>query len=230
MGDSCCFPFSMGRIELLLMEAIKKETNETVYIHSIRIGKNVTADVINSYLHDANLYLETGYKKIASIPQLKNGFNAIGFSQGAQFLRAYVQRYNQPAVSKLISIGGQMQGISHLPRCPGINETLCRYAHSLIDSGVYSSDVQKTLIQAQYWHDPLNNDLYLKYSNFLADINNERDQKNEEYKRNLNSLDLFVMVKFLQDTFVVVSIDFLLPFKHWHAGSLLIHNGLGFTS
>ncbi|TNN22237.1 Palmitoyl-protein thioesterase 1 [Liparis tanakae] len=34
--------------------------------------------------------------------------------------------------------------------------------------------VQKHLVQAQYWHDPLNDDLYKKHSLFLADINQER--------------------------------------------------------
>lgn len=31
-----------------------------------------------------------------------------------------------------------------------------------------------SLVQAQYWHDPLNDDLYKKHSIFLADINQER--------------------------------------------------------
>lgn len=31
-----------------------------------------------------------------------------------------------------------------------------------------------SLVQAQYWHDPLNDDLYKKHSRFLADINQER--------------------------------------------------------
>lgn len=31
-----------------------------------------------------------------------------------------------------------------------------------------------SLVQAQYWHDPLNDDLYKKRSLFLADINQER--------------------------------------------------------
>lgn len=31
-----------------------------------------------------------------------------------------------------------------------------------------------SLVQAQYWHDPLNPDLYKERSLFLADINQER--------------------------------------------------------
>lgn len=34
--------------------------------------------------------------------------------------------------------------------------------------------VVTSLVQAQYWHDPLNDDLYKKHSLFLADINQER--------------------------------------------------------
>lgn len=34
-----------------------------------------------------------------------------------------------------------------------------------------------SLVQAQYWHDPLNDDMYKKYSLFLADINQERVSK-----------------------------------------------------
>jgi len=202
MGDSCCFPFSMGKIEAMIRNHIKQIKNETVFIHSIKIGDSILDDVINSYMHDANEYVNAACKQIASIPELKNGFNGIGFSQGAQFMRAYVQRCNQPAVKNLISIGGQHQGVYGLPRCPGVNSTLCEYARQLLDLGAYLSFVQHNLIQAQYWHDPWNNDLYLKNSNFLADINNERPIKNEQYKKNLLSLDTFVMVKFLEDSFV----------------------------
>jgi len=42
----------------------------------------------------------------------------------------------------------------------------------------------------------------LRSSTFLADINNERTQKNESYARNLASLDKFVMVRFNNDTMV----------------------------
>lgn len=34
--------------------------------------------------------------------------------------------------------------------------------------------IQNNFVQAEYWHDPLQEDDYKKYSIFLADINNER--------------------------------------------------------
>jgi palmitoyl-protein thioesterase len=60
---------------------------------------------------------------------------------------------------------------------------------------------QKHIAQATYWHDPLHEQKYRQKSSFLADINNER-KINENYKKRLNSLQKFVMVKFLKDKIV----------------------------
>lgn len=58
------------------------------------------------------------------------------------------------------------------------------------------------MVQAQYWHDPLEQEKYVAKSVFLADINNERKVKNVTYKENLQKLENFVMVKFSEDTVV----------------------------
>lgn len=65
----------------------------------------------------------------------------------------------------------------------------------------YFSWVQKSLVQATYWHDPLDEVTYRKHSEFLADINNER-KINQTYIENLNKLEHFVMVKFENDSIV----------------------------
>lgn len=57
------------------------------------------------------------------------------------------------------------------------------------------------MVQATYWHDPLNEEGYKKYSTFLADINNERTL-NLDYIQNLRSLEKFVFVKFDNDSMV----------------------------
>lgn len=49
-------------------------------------------------------------EQIANITELKHGFDAIGFSQAGQFLRAYVERYNTPPVHNLITFGAQHMG------------------------------------------------------------------------------------------------------------------------
>lgn len=56
---------------------------------------------------------------------------------------------------------------------------------------------------AQYFRNPEGLDEYLESSNFLADINNEREVKNETYISNLKKLKRFVMFMFEEDTTVV---------------------------
>lgn len=57
------------------------------------------------------------------------------------------------------------------------------------------------MVQAEYWHDPLNEDKYRKKSAFIAEINNEQTL-NTTYKENLLKLDNLVLVKFLNDTMI----------------------------
>ena len=72
----------------------------------------------------------------------------------------------------------------------------------MLNYAAYTSLMQKYLVQATYWHNPLEEDNYMKGSTFLADINNERT-KNLDYINRLQKLKSFVMVKFMNDTIVV---------------------------
>jgi len=197
MGDTCCYSFSMGRLKDLI-----EKTLPGIYVHSLMIGADETDDEWNGFFMNVNDQITNAYQQLQNDSKLQNGFNAIGFSQGSQFLRGYVQRYNDPPIKNLISIGGQHQGVFGFPRCPGDNYTLCNWVRELLDIGAYVSYIQEYVVQAEYWQDPYNEDEYLKYSVFLPDINNEGAKKNDTYKKNLMSLQNFVMVKFLQDGMV----------------------------
>ncbi|KAM9824202.1 palmitoyl-protein thioesterase 1 [Neosynchiropus ocellatus] len=196
MGDSCCNPLSMGAIKKMIEEEIPG-----VYVRSLMIGKNVVQDTENGFFMDVNQQVASVCQELAQDPKLKGGYNAMGFSQGGQFLRAVAQRCPSPPMKTLISVGGQQQGVYGLPRCPGESSVICDFIRKALNSGAYTDLVQEHLVQAQYWHDPLNDDLYKMHSRFLADINQER-VVNETYKKNLQLLDRFVLVKFLQDTVV----------------------------
>ncbi|XP_013854925.1 palmitoyl-protein thioesterase 1 isoform X2 [Austrofundulus limnaeus] len=196
MGDSCCNPLSLGFLKKSIEEEIPG-----IYVLSLMIGKNVLEDTESGFFLDVNTQVSMVCRQLAQDPRLQGGYNAMGFSQGAQFLRAVAQRCPSPPMKTLISVGGQHQGVYGLPRCPGESSSICNMIREALNRGAYSDLVQKHLVQAQYWHDPLNDDLYRKYSLFLADINQER-VVNETYKKNLLQLEKFVMVKFLQDTVV----------------------------
>lgn len=97
------------------------------------------------------------------------------------------QRCPYPPVRNLISIGGQHQGVYGFPRCPDSLSKICDEVRSLLNIGAYEKFVQKILVQAQYWHDPLNEKLYREKSLFLADINQEivcLDKCHNDYCKN----------------------------------------------
>lgn len=71
----------------------------------------------------------------------------------------------------------------------------------MLNYGAYFGWLQKMLVQATYWHDPLNEEAYRAKSTFLAKINNERVY-NKAYVKRLQALEKFVMVKFMNDTIV----------------------------
>uniref|UniRef100_H2THH1 Palmitoyl-protein thioesterase 1 n=1 Tax=Takifugu rubripes TaxID=31033 RepID=H2THH1_TAKRU len=194
--DNCCNPLSMGAVKKMLEEDIPG-----IHVLSLMVGKNMIEDTENGFFKDVNEQVSMVCSQLAQDPHLKGGYNAMGFSQGAQFLRAVAQRCPSPPMKTLISVGGQHQGVYGLPRCPGESSTVCDLIRKALNNGAYTELIQKHLVQAQYWHDPLNDDLYKKHSLFLADINQER-VVNETYKKNLQLLEKFVMVKFLQDSMV----------------------------
>ncbi|CAH2222182.1 palmitoyl- thioesterase 1 [Pelobates cultripes] len=197
MGDSCCNPFSMGAIKKMVERQIPG-----VYVLSLEIGNSITQDMENSFFLNVNEQVARVCEQLAKDPKLQQGYNSMGFSQGGQFLRAVAQRCPSPPMHNLISIGGQHQGVYGLPHCPGEVSHICDWIRKLLNSGAYTKPVQEHLVQAEYWHDPLNEEAYQKNSIFLADINQERSV-NESYKHNLQKLQKFVMVKFLKDTMVV---------------------------
>lgn len=198
MGDSCCNPLSMGRIKSL----IEKNVTNNIYVKSLMIGSNIETDTLNGFFKDTNEQIDFVHEAIKADPKLANGFNAIGFSQGGQFLRALAQRYPDPPMRNLISIGGQHQGIYGFPRCPLNVTSICDEIRRLLNLGAYVGFVQDRLVQAQYWHDPIQEEEYKKKSVFIAEINQER-VFNETYRENLLKLKNLVLVKFNQDMMVV---------------------------
>ncbi|CAK1586030.1 unnamed protein product [Parnassius mnemosyne] len=198
MGDTCCVDFSLGAFKQFLEREIPG-----VYVNSLRIGNSTIEDFENGYFMHPNKQVEYVCNMLANDPELQDGFNAIGFSQGAQFLRGVVQRcgHKLPPIKNVISLGGQHQGVYGLPHCGALQHATCDYVRKLLNYAAYYSWVQHSLVQATYWHDPLDEIMYKKSSQFLADINNER-KINKTYIANLNRLENFVLVKFDSDSIV----------------------------
>jgi palmitoyl-protein thioesterase len=195
MGDSCCNPESMGAIKRMIESNIPE-----VYVLSLRIGNDVVEDSENGFFMNVNKQIEMVCTQLAADPQLANGYHAVGFSQGGQFLRAVAQRCPNPPMKNLVSVGGQHQGVYGFPKCPAA-EWICNDVRRLLNLGAYISWIQNSLVQAEYWHDPLNQAEYQAKSVFLADINNE-NTINATYKTNLLKLTNMLLIKFNSDTMV----------------------------
>ncbi|KAL1924532.1 uncharacterized protein VTP21DRAFT_4186 [Calcarisporiella thermophila] len=193
MGDSCCNPKSMGAVK-----AIFEEHLPGVFVHSVSIAGNEDDDQRAGFFGNVNEQVDKVCTQLREEPRLRGGFNAVGFSQGGLFLRAYMERCNDPKVHHLITFGSPHGGVSDIPGC-ATGGLMCQIMRSIAKRGAYSGYVRDHVVQAQYYKDPNNLDAYLEYNIFLPDINNELPEKNASY----NLADLtgkFVMVRFSNDT------------------------------
>merc|ERR1719361_3042818 len=196
MGDSCCNPASMGRIK----KFIEDETGGLVI--SLKIGLTIIDDTTDGFLKPVNKQVEQVCAELADNPDLKNGYNAVGFSQGGQFLRAVAQRCPNPPMKNLVTMGGQHQGVYGIPNCPGEEHLSCDVIRKVVSGVVYDNVIQSHLVQAEYWQDPLHHEKYVEKSQFIAEINNEPPYDNKIYAENMKKLEGLVLVKFTQDAMV----------------------------
>ncbi|KAI0697270.1 alpha/beta-hydrolase [Cytidiella melzeri] len=174
-----------------------------IFVHSVHLADSQEDDRRASFYGNVNLQLENVTEQVRGIPELKGGFDAIGFSQAGQFLRAYVERYNSPPVHNLITFGAQHMGVADLPACRPF-DVLCQLARRAAKGGVYSDWAQTNIVSAQYYRDQDQLPQYLEHNHFLPDINNEDPSSvNETYADNLKLLNKFVLVVFSEDKTVV---------------------------
>ncbi|KAJ5135042.1 uncharacterized protein N7515_004320 [Penicillium bovifimosum] len=184
--------------------SLAESVNPGTYVHLIRLADDSSGDRSATFIGNVTEQISLVCDQLAADPILRTApaINALGFSQGGQFLRGYIERCNSPPVHNLVTFGSQHNGISEFESCAS-TDWVCRGAEALLRSGRWTSFAQSRVVPAQYFRDPTELDLYLEKSNFLADINNERAVKNETYKKNLASLNRFVMYMFEDDTVAV---------------------------
>ncbi|TFY81625.1 hypothetical protein EWM64_g2390 [Hericium alpestre] len=186
-------------------QSMIKDIHPGIFVHSIYIEEDQDKDQRAGFYGDVNEQVELVAEQLSGVEELKDGFDALGFSQGGQFLRAYVERYNSPPVHNLITFGAQHMGVSDMPGCRPF-DVLCQIARSTAKKSVYAAWAQKHLVQAQYYRDASQLDLYLEANHFLTSINNELpkpSQRNTTYATNLASLNKLVLVMFARDKTVV---------------------------
>lgn len=175
----------------------------STYVYPIRLAPSGSSDRSATFIGNVNQQLSTVCADLAAIPELSDGFNALGFSQGGQFLRGYIERCNTPPIHTLVTFGSQHNGIADFIAACQPSDFVCRGVQSLLRGQKWSEQVQSRVVPAQYFRDPEDLESYLEHSMWLADVNNERAEKNATYKQNLQTLQRFVMFMFEDDRTVV---------------------------
>jgi palmitoyl-protein thioesterase len=189
--------------------ALIQEINPGTFVYPIRLAEDPSSDRSASFLGNTTDQIAGVCAEVAQHPILSTApaVDALGFSQGGIFLRAYVERCNAPPVRSLVTFGSPHNGISEYAGC-GTTDWLCKGAMALLHTNTWSQFVQSRLVPAQYYRD-LNPDTglpsegYLECSNLLADINNERKEKNKTYAKNIASLTNLVLYTFGDDNTVI---------------------------
>jgi palmitoyl-protein thioesterase len=181
-----------------------EKANPGTFVYFVRLDDTAENDRRATFYGNVTEQIAKVCEDLAAHPILSTApaIDAVGFSQGGQFLRGYVERCNTPPVRNLVTFGSQHNGIVDYRVCSS-RDWLCRGAMALLHGNTWTSFVQSRLVPAQYFRDPADIDSYLEYSNFLADINNERVLKNETYARNIAALENLVLYVFEDDTTVI---------------------------
>ncbi|KAB5555053.1 Alpha/Beta hydrolase protein [Coniochaeta sp. 2T2.1] len=200
LGDSFANP------SLRDVAALAESVNPGTLVYTIALAPDANGDRSATFLGNVTEQIAQVCARLAAHPILSTApaIDALGFSQGGQFLRGYVQRCNYPPVRSLVTFGAQHNGIVDFRSC-GPTDWVCKGAMALLRGNTWSSFVQSRLVPAQYYRDPepAEYEKYLEHSNFLADINNERVLKNKTYVENLKRLENFVMYMFEDDTVAI---------------------------
>jgi palmitoyl-protein thioesterase len=180
---------------------LAEEVNPGTYVHIVHLADSDSGDRQATFLGNLTEQIARVCEQLGSEPILSTApaVNALGFSQGGQFLRAFVERCNFPPVHNLVTMGSQHNGIFKFQGCASARDWVCQGAEALLRFGRWSDFVQARLVPAQYFRDPEEYDDYLAHSNFLADVNNDRAEKNTNYKNNLMSLNRFGLFMFEDD-------------------------------
>ncbi|KAJ3064907.1 hypothetical protein HDU98_011687 [Podochytrium sp. JEL0797] len=106
MGDSARNADSMGYIA----DLIRTELPD-IFVHLIELGSTEEEDKNAGFFGIVTEQINQVCEDLKAIPELRHGFNAVGFSQGGQFLRGYAEMCGDgPKIHNLVTFGSQHMG------------------------------------------------------------------------------------------------------------------------
>lgn len=191
IGDFCLRP-GMSSIE----KYFSSQLNYT-YTRCIETGGSAL-DWFTSFESQAI----KGCEQIKQDPNFSGDFSVVGISQGALLARYIIEKCDMSGrVKKYVSIGGPQMGVGKFPHCG--SGFICKAVNGIVSRGIYLSFVQSHVGPAGYFKTHSNYESFLKYSSFLADLNNEKSEKNDNYKKRFLGLEKVLLIKFTEDTMII---------------------------
>jgi palmitoyl-protein thioesterase len=190
IGDACHF----GPLKELVNYFIDKLNTQ---VKCIEIGNGF----ISSWFMQFKKQSEQACEKIKNEEIFKDKFSVVGISQGSLIGRYIIQKCDMKGqVVNYVSINGPQMGIGSLPKitCP----IICPLINSAVSKIIYDNYFQNNLGPAGYYKYRYSYEEYVKYSSFLADLNNEKEIKNEMYKKRFSDLQKVLLIKNSNDTVI----------------------------
>ena len=208
MGDTCCNPLSLGKIESLLAEEEDtEETNTNKKVISIKFGRNSMSDFISGFIGDAfSLVKDFGCAQLRNAKEemmmMHRDFEStekknddkvetilLGFSQGGVFARAMVETC-EDEVNALITFGAPHSGVWKFPGCDKMANALsrkwCEYSRKVASKAAYSKMLKSKSVQASYFRDVSDAkrfEQYVRSGSLLSVINGEDDGSDDDDAR-----------------------------------------------
>lgn len=201
MGDTCCNPLSLGKIESLLAEEEDtEETNTNKKVISIKFGRNSMSDFISGFIGDAfSLVKDFGCAQLrkAKEEMMMNHDDTIenddkvetillGFSQGGVFARAMVETC-EDEVNALITFGAPHSGVWKFPGCDktanALSRKWCEYSRKVASKAAYSEMLKSKSVQASYFRDVSDAkrfEQYVRSGSLLSVINGEEEDGSDD--------------------------------------------------
>ena len=188
IGDSCSGGY---------MKSFPKKVNKIFGVYSTCIESGGGAKDFSTSIRTQ---AEKACQNILANENLQGDFSIVALSQGGLIARYIIEKCpTKGKVKRLVSIGTPHMGVSKLPHC--FSGIICYVLKKFVSLIIYTSSIQKNIGPAGYFVDNLNFERYVKNSDFLADINNEKNKK-ESYKKNFLYLEKVVLMKFSQDSMI----------------------------
>lgn len=135
-------------------------------------------------------------------PELQGEFNLFGNSQGTITGRYLIQFCPlQGRIRNWVANGGPVNGVSAMPHCE--EGTFCVIVNTLAGLFLNFDFLQAVYAPSNFWRTPGDETRFKIHSAFLAEANNELDQKNETIKQKFLQLNHARFIKFTYDQVVL---------------------------